>query len=363
MKILILITKSDLGGAQLFALNLAKGLRNHSHEVVVAGGDGDYLPNALSLEKIEFHKIKNLKRGHNPFYLIKYLFELRHYIKSNKFDIIHFNSTNALLGVWGLIFLHKNPKKIFTVHGLSILDNNHFKNKFMDFLYRFMFKLTFKNLSNVIFVSKSNYENAIKMGIVKDATVIYNGVVFPEGYFLNKNQAIDFLENKTKSSFKNCFLYGSIGRLAYQKNYEFLIKLHNEVKVIKPNAKLILIGDGPYKSNYQNLIKELKLEEEVFLFGSIKDASRYLKAFDLFVLPSIFEGLSFSLIEAVYSGVPTISSKVGGNEEVIGVENCFKLNNREEFLDFIKNENKIKLVAKTFDYKAMIDNYLKIYEI
>lgn len=362
MKILLVITKSELGGAQIFTSNLAKGLKDKGNEVVVAGGEGDYLPEKLLQENIIFYRLTKLKRNYNPISFIKYVLELRRYVKNDKFDIVHFNSTNAMIGVWGFLFLKPKPKTFFTVHGLSFLDNNHKKNKILNILYKMVFSLSFKRINQIIFVSESNYKHALKNNITKKGVVVHNGVNFPHDYFLDKEEAVKFLENSAGIDLSSSFIYGSIGRLAYPKNYDFLIKLYPEVKKINPNAKLILIGDGPERTNYENIIKSLKLEKDVFLLGKEKDASRYLKAFDLFVLPSIFEGLSYSLIEAVYAKVNAIASLVG-NEEVIGVENCFKLNNKEEFLNFIKNPNKIKIVYKTFDHESMINSYIKIYEI
>ena len=103
MKILLIITKAEIGGAQNFVLNLAKGLRSSGQEVVVAAGSGDYLSEELKKADIKFKRLKKLKRTNNLFKSFSFISELKNYVKNEKFDVVHFNSSNTLIGVWGLI--------------------------------------------------------------------------------------------------------------------------------------------------------------------------------------------------------------------------------------------------------------------
>lgn len=376
MKILLVITKSEIGGAQFFALNLARGLKAAGEEVIVAGGPGEYLPAELAKAGIAWRHLKNLERSYNPFKSWNFITELKKYAATEKFDVIHLNSTNALLGVWGLNRLKPKPRLVFTVHGLSFLDSDYQVLGILKAAYRLFFKAAFKKLDNLIFVSRLNLEFALKSGLLKGGLeakswLIYNGLDFASDYFFNREEARRELARKLKlnpelaTNFKNSFIYGSIGRLAYPKNYEFLINAHKAVRAIKPTAKLFLIGEGPERAKYEGLIKSYRLENEIYLSGEIKDAGRYLRAFDLFVLPSFFEGLSLSLIEAVRAGVPILASRVGGNEEIVGVEKCFTLNNQAEFLKKIGAEgvNAGGVVNRPdFSAAGMIIGYLEIYQ-
>lgn len=131
------------------------------------------------------------------------------------------------------------------------------------------------------------------------------------------------------------FLIGSIGRLAYPKNYEFLIKTVPEILQIRDDACCLIIGDGPEKEKYLSLIKKLGLEKHVYLAGELQDAYQYLPAFDIFALPSWYEGLSITLIEALFAGLPILASRVGGNPELLDFceDQLFVLNDQEDFLD------------------------------
>lgn len=356
MKILIVITKSEIGGAQVFALNLAKGLKFLGEEVMVAGGPGDFLPFELSRAGIDFYRFKNLKRGFNPLKNLAFLRELKKYVKDNNFEVVHLNSTNALLGAWPLRCLKKkipNLKIVFTVHGLSLIDGGHKAGFLVKKLFRAFFKLAFKKLDKIVFVSRLNLDFALSDKLLnkktaRKATLIYNGLDIGEHYFVSRDIARKFLDKilkereglKVDSDLGNedvlrpdAFIYGSIGRLAYPKNYEFLIENHKKVLSFEPKAKLVIIGEGPERSKYEGLIKVYGLEASVFLLGEMREASRYLQAFDLFILPSVFEGLSLSLIEARISGIKTLASRVGGNEEILGAKLCFNLNDGEDYLN------------------------------
>ena len=346
MKILIVITKAEIGGAQVFALNLAKGLKKLGEEVVVAGGPGEFLPEALKQENIHFHRFEYLKRSLNPLNSLKFLKELKDYTKEGNFDLVHLNSTNALLGAWSLDNLKKKnnnkPKVVFTVHGLSLLDERYKGNRIIKYLYKLFFKLAFKKLDKIFFVSKNNLEFAERNNILhknSKTELIYNGLDIDNNYYFQREEARQVLQEKLKKISRETifndsnFIYGSIGRLAYPKNYEFLISAHKALTEKIPNAKLVIIGEGPEREKYEAMIKAYRLENEIFLLGEMQEASKYLKAFDLFVLPSVFEGLSLSLIEASLAKIPVLASLVGGSEEIIGSLRCFKLNDLAEFIE------------------------------
>lgn len=360
MKILIVITKSELGGAQVFTLNLALGLKEKGEEVVVAGGPGDYLPQELEKYQIPFHRLEKLKRSFNPLQNLSFARELKNYVEVNNFEVVHLNSTNALFGVWSLSKLKKKVKVVFTVHGLSLLDGGHKALTIIKSLYRLFFRLAFKKLAEIVFVSAKNLEFAKKSGLIlgleAKSHLVYNGLSFQAEKLLDRDEARRRLHLSADD-----YVFGSIGRLAYPKNYEFLINSYLDLKAIKPQAKLLIIGEGPERAKYENLIKLYHLEKEVILTGEMVGASDYLRAFDLFVLPSIFEGLSLSLIEAVQAGISAIASRVGGSEEIVGVENCFSLNNKEEFLALVKRDSFTVKELKDFSAAKMVESYQKIY--
>ena len=363
MKILLVITKAEIGGAQTSILTLARGFKKCGNEIYVAFGDGDFLPIELKKEGIPFFCLKNLKRNKNPLSAILFIFELKSLIDKERFDVIHFNSTNTLPGVFSAILSRGNPKTIFTVHGLSILDSKYKASPFLRFLYKIYFKLFLNYIDRIIFVSKCNLAEAIKQKITTRGIFISNGLDIKPDYFLSRNEARNRLGELINNDLTDDYLIGSIGRLAFPKNYEFILNIWPEIKKIKKEAKLIIIGEGNERKKYEKIIKDFNIGNDVFLVGEIKNASRFLKALDLFVLPSIYEGLSISLIEVLFSGIPVLASDVGGNREVIGAENCFTLNGEMEFLEKLKKEVLVKTDKSSFTADYMVKEYIKIYEI
>jgi len=375
MRILLVITRGEIGGAQVAILNLGRALKNMGQVVIVGSNDERYLNDELMQYKIPAIQFKWLKRTYNPFAIIMFIIELNKYIKEYKFDVVHLNSSNVLFGAVGINLFRKKTNIIFTFHGLSILDDNYELPKLLKKAYCYLFKILLLFVNKPVFVSKGNLDDALKLKIVKKGDVIYNGLEPRELSFISSEDARFYLQKIIGKDLNDKFLIGSIGRLAYPKNYEFLIKVFSEILKIRNNACCIIIGDGPEKQKYLNLVKASGLENHFYLIGGIKDAYKYLKAFDLFVLPSRYEGLSITLLEALFAQVPIITTRVGGNPEVLDYfdHQLYSLDNRDEFLkkikliiedkslrgDIIRRE---KINAKKYLLDTNVKKYLEIYK-
>lgn len=357
MKILIIITGGNIGGASNFVFWLTKGLKEKKIEILVGFGEGEYLKEKLEKENISFLKFKWLKRSYNLLSNLFFALELKKFLDKENFDIVHFNSTNALFGAIGAKLSKKKPKTIFTFHGLSIIDPNY-KTYFQCF-YFLVFKFLLKFIDLPVFVCKENLNFAKEKKLIKNGIVIYNGIEIPD--FLEKEKSRKFFEEKIKINLKDKFLIGSVGRLDYQKNYEFLIETFPEILKIYQNAILVIIGEGPKRKSFKKLIEKFHLKEKIFLIGELKDASRYLKGFDLFVLSSRYEGLPIILIETLFAQIPLLVSDVGGNKEIVGENYVFKPNDKKDFLEKIKKPE-IPAKRENFEIDKMIEKYLNFYQ-
>lgn len=121
------------------------------------------------------------------------------------------------------------------------------------------------------------------------------------------------------------YVIGNVGRLAYQKNQEFLLKIFYELrKNNEKKYKLLLVGSGEREKEYKKFVMENGLENDIIFTGQREDVSGLLQAMDLFCLPSRFEGLPISLVEAQASGLPCIVSNLV-TEESIMTENAILL--------------------------------------
>jgi glycosyltransferase involved in cell wall biosynthesis len=113
------------------------------------------------------------------------------------------------------------------------------------------------------------------------------------------------------------FAFLSIGRLATQKNQAALIHAFSRFHATRPATKLCIIGEGPLEGELAALIDELGVSDSVFLLGAKACARDYLAAADAFVLPSLYEGMPMTLIEAMMAGAPVLASDRGGSPDMV----------------------------------------------
>lgn len=151
------------------------------------------------------------------------------------------------------------------------------------------------------------------------------------------NNAIDlkkFAFNKEKRSrlrkelgLESCFVVGHVGRFMKQKNHEFLIKIFAEVAKNNEDAKLLLIGDGPLKGKIEEQVKALGLTDKVIFTGVRTDVADLYNVMDVFLFPSLYEGLGMVAVEAQANGLPVVAStevpleaKVSNEMQFIGLD-------------------------------------------
>ncbi|MCV9884812.1 glycosyltransferase family 1 protein [Metabacillus halosaccharovorans] len=108
---------------------------------------------------------------------------------------------------------------------------------------------------------------------------------------------------------EDILVLGHVGRFNHQKNHLFLIDIFHELNKVEPKSVLVLVGDGTLRSDIEEKVKSLRLEEKVKLLGVRSDINSLLQAFDVFVFPSLHEGLPVTLIEAQGAGLPCLISE------------------------------------------------------
>ncbi len=152
---------------------------------------------------------------------------------------------------------------------------------------------------------------------VDKIAVVYNAFDAPELNAPKEEARTKITEDRRPGA--GDFLIISAGRLVPWKGFAALIEIMPEILKEIPNAKLLIIGDGPERSNLKSQISNLKIDESVLLLGRLshKDALLHLRAGDLFVLNTGYEGFSHFILEAMATEIPVVTTDVGGNPEAI----------------------------------------------
>ena len=168
---------------------------------------------------------------------------------------------------------------------------------------------------------------------------------------------------------------GHIGRFVAQKNHDYLIDIFNEIHKKNNNSVLLLAGQGPLMEDIKNKVKELNLEDSVKFLGQRNDANELYQAFDVFLLPSLYEGLPVVGVEAQAAGLLCyLSDDMTKETKVLDITKFMSLNNTPEewannILDDVKKYKRIdtskEMTAKNFNIKEeakkLEEYYLNLY--
>jgi glycosyltransferase involved in cell wall biosynthesis len=313
-KILYFITQSEFGGAQRYVFDLANSLKN-DFQIAVAMGDGENngkLAKILDKNSIKYFTIPNLKRNITPVNDLLAFFEIIKLINNYQPDIIHLNSSKiSILGSLATLLVSRSRiRLIYTVHGWVF---NEPLPTWQRWFYKFTEKFTARLKDKIICVSEYDRQTAIKYKIAPSEKLItiHNGLAPIDFYPREKAREILHLPNTN-------LLVGSLGNLYKTKGYEYLIEAAN-ILISDYHLPLtfIIIGEGAERKNLENLIKKYNLENKFILAGQIDEAAKLLPAFNFYVCSSVKEGLPYSILEAMSTGLPIVTTKVGGVSEMI----------------------------------------------
>ncbi len=306
MRLLYIITSADGGGAQKYVLDLAEYFK----APIAAGNETGRLFEQAKARGLSTFGLKHLKRNLHPRHDFLAVGEIYRIIKLTNPDIVHLNSSKA--GVLGAVAAKLARKKvIFTAHGMYYFTNTPPLKRWA---YALAEKFAALFWDRLIAVSKKDASLALKYHLLpaKNINAIYNGL--PPIVFLPRDQA-----QKQLGASPDKIILGCVAQYYHRKGLDILIQAAAALpQQLRQNTEIFLIGQGPERTNLEKLIRDLNLQKTVSLKNFQAQASTLLKALDVFVLPSRYEGLPYALLEAMQAGLPIIATKVGGNAEALG---------------------------------------------
>jgi glycosyltransferase involved in cell wall biosynthesis len=323
-KILYIITQSKWGGAQKYVLDLARYF-SKDNEIHIAFGEEKNIDKKF----VRICKNLNIKTITIPYLSRKIdlgrdylaLMEILKIYNEGKYDLVHINSSKVgLLGslaarMYSANVLNNRLRLIYTAHGFVF---NEPLSKFKKKIYKFSEKISTGIQHVVITVSEADKQSAIdnKICYENKLITIHNGIDLARTKFYDKDESL-----KELNLSNNYKYFSTIASFYKTKGHEHLIEA---IKILKDTGSPLLedyrwalIGDGPELDNIKTKAKEYGLEDYIKFLNEKENASKYLKAFDYFILPSVKEGLPYAILEAGLAKLPTITSKVGGIPEII----------------------------------------------
>lgn len=225
------------------------------------------------------------------------------YVQKKEVDIIHFNLSDAI----DLLYVRlakRNGIKVRILHSHNSMVNSRVK-------------LIAHRMGMVFLENTPNYFWACSH---EAARWLFPYDIYESGKFELIHNAIDLnnfsysemtrKEIREKYGWENQFIIGHVGRFNAQKNHKFLIDIFEKIYEKKRNSRLILVGSGELMQETENYVKEKGLQDQVIFWGESDEVNALLQGFDLFLLPSLYEGLPFVLVESQAAALHALVSDV-----------------------------------------------------
>ncbi len=295
MRILFLTTHFNSGGITRYILTLGKGLVDHGHQVSVVSCGGDCVDQCRDAGIV--HHTFNIctKSELNPkIYLA--LIRLGQLIKKEKIDVIHANTRVTQVMAACVSRLTRVPY-VSTGHG-------YFRPHF----FRRSIPCWGKRVIAISSAVVEHLENDFGVPAHR-ITLVPTGVEF-DRFALVTQQMRE--QTRQLLGINKRQVIGIIARLSEEKGHDTLIKAHQKILKRFPDALLIIVGEGRCERRLKQLVQDLNLDGAVQFYPQVNQTAKFLPIFDVFVLPSIKEGLGLSALEAQAAGLPVIASRVGG---------------------------------------------------
>lgn len=362
IELLYCIDSKSLGGAEKHLLDLVKNIDSSKFKTTVVCPPKKNLDAWVEQLKEYSHVLRR------PIGFFGQIFLYKLYRDA---DIVHFQMTSPSSCLFGIIGtnLSKDSRFIATVHlALPNRSSYPFKTDLASFNLRLVDKVIAVSESTARILEKTFSVNPSRI------TTVYNGVDVNLYSQASKEDIVAL--KKGLNLDLDVPIIGSVGRFTKQKGFEFLIKAVPHVVRKINNVKFLIIGTGELESKLKHLTKKHRVENNFRFLGYREDVCKLLPVFDIFVLPSLWEGFPLTILEAMSTTLPVVASSIHCNKEAIedgktgllvppkdpsalGDAIIFLLENREKALEMGRQGR--KRIEKDFYLDLMIENTEKIY--
>lgn len=276
----------------------------------------EYFKQKLAERGSKLYQMPELKISN----LVKYIMALNVFFKKHKeYKIVHGHIANAAIFYLSSAKCHGVPIRIIHSHNSKGADT--YKKRIRNFILN----LPIKYLANSYFACSNKAADYLfgEKFIKHNKIYILNNAININKYSFNLNIRNDL---RNKMNLNNAYVIGHVGRFCNQKNHNFLIDIFYEIHKVNKKTILMLIGGGELENIIRKKVDNLNLNDSVIFMGIRYDVNELLQAMDVFILPSLFEGLPVVGIEAQVAGLPCVFSSditkeadITGNVDFIGL--------------------------------------------
>jgi glycosyltransferase involved in cell wall biosynthesis len=379
LKILHIITRFIVGGAQENTLLTCKGLMSRGHRVLLATGpqtgpEGSLFEKAKA-DGVDIKIIPHMIREINPFYDLLAYKELFDLIKHDNFNVVHTHSSKA--GILGRIAAKKCgcPIIVHTIHGLAF---HRFENPVRNLLYKKLERYVGRFADRIITVGDVMKQKALSAALADENkfVTIYSGIELDE--FLKIDEGSKSVRKRLGIPM-DALVIGKIARLVELKGHNYIIKCAKEISDRFPNVYFLFIGGGYLKDKIKEQIKQMGLKQRFIFTGLVSpsDVPQLIGAMDMLVHTSLREGLPRTIPQALACGKPVVAFDIDGAGEIVqdGITgHLVKAEDTEglcsRIIDLLKNSDLRKsmgqkgreFVKQRFDVRIMVDRIEEEYK-
>ncbi len=316
VRILHVITRLDRGGSATNTLLTVAGLPPLFQQSLIFGRTREFPKLYLELQgKVEMVEVPELVRNPSPVKDVLAFFKLYRLIRRGRFDLVHTHTSKA--GILGRLAarLAAVPRIVHTPHGHIFTG---YAGRALTTLFIFLERWAAGFTDRLIGLTDQEIQDHLtrKIGRPEQFVRIESGVDFTRFERIGESDK-DAVRASLGLPF-SAFLIGSVGRLEPVKGHKYLLQAFSLLAPRFPHLHLALVGEGEELPRLQTLTFREGLSDRVHFLGWRDDIPTLLQTFDLFVFPSLNEGMGRALVEAMAAGLPIVASRAGGIPEVLG---------------------------------------------
>lgn len=346
MKIIQVIQQPQLRGAEIFACQLSNHLQKIGHEILLVSifKDDSKLPFSGPIINLQRPLSKRFcdPKGWRKFNKIIENFK-PDIIQANASDTLKFTTSSKLMYSWGQPIIYRIASKMGDYISSS---SRYFLNKF--YLSRIDYFISVSEECRADFIDTFHFPQ-------EKVETVEVGV---------EEKEIKGIPGDLQEIMGSGPIISHVGGFVHEKNHDGLIRIFNEVLKNNSDAQLLLIGKGILQEKIRDMVLSYNLSENVHFLGYRNDVLEVIHHSDVFVLPSIIEGLPAVLLEAMYSETPVVAYDVGGVSEILtdGITGwLIKKGDEKGFADAIQVilKDKFEPVKRTSEAKKMVEERFK----